>query len=110
MVKPCALSQLPLNKAKLPRLMFTTFTSGRLAATQSRPATMSLAQHDCPLASRTRMATMSASGATPIGVETPLAVTIPVTLVPWPLLSAAEPGPDWRLVPLGQQPPEQKHS
>jgi hypothetical protein len=63
-----------------------------------------------PLSSRTFTGRIPASGATPTEEMPPAEVTIPATLVPWPLPSSAAPVPDWRLNPLGQQPPMQKHS
>ena len=49
------------------------------------------------------MATTSASGAMPRGATRPSEVMMPVTLVPWPLSSGAEPAPPASEAPPGQQ-------
>ena len=57
-----------------------------------------------PLLPNTRIAAMPASGAIPGAATTPPEVMMPATLVPWPSVSAAAPGPDWVAPPFGQQP------
>src|SRR5262245_33199396 len=53
LVNDRALSQSPANRTEVPRLMLMIATSGRLAFTQSRPATTSLEQQNAPALSTT---------------------------------------------------------
>jgi hypothetical protein len=56
-------------------------------------------------------ARMFAAGATPgPSLTTPFEVMIPVTCVPCPTSSSAAPGPERRVPPPGQPPPDRNHS
>ena len=74
-----------------------------LVITQSNAVSTS-ANEPLPEASKTLIATMPASGATPLPATTPPDVTTPLTLVPWPESSSAAPTPLMVPLPFGQQP------
>ncbi len=107
-------SQAVSNSWSVPRLRLTTFASGCWLAIQSSAATMSAEVLKRPWSSSMRTTTVAAAGAPPCGDCVPSPVTMPVTLVPWPLPSAALPAPLCVSEPFGQQPTpgvalEQKH-
>src|SRR5690606_21340763 len=88
-------SQCPANRLNVPRLMFTASTSGWCVATQSMAATMSDVQQKLLRASSTLTATTCVFGTAPRGAMLPAPTMMPLTLVPCPLSSTADPGPDW---------------
>ena len=83
MVNAVAPSQLPGNRAAVPRLMLMTWTFGWLANTQSSAATTSAVEANALLLSSTLTATYWASGAIPVEAWTPFEAMTPVTQVPW---------------------------
>jgi hypothetical protein len=84
MVNAVVLSHAPLKSAEVPKLMFTTRTAGWVIRSQLSPEITCAELANLPWLSRTLMATMLASGATPTGAMRPADIIIPVTFVPCP--------------------------